>query len=105
MAVHRGPTWRTEMTSLRHEHGGGLEHEAMPYRDERGYLAGIVPVVRSALAADQRVLVDVPAPRGDLVFDALGSDAARVQFGDMARDGRNPGRIIPILFQFAAAHP
>jgi anti-sigma regulatory factor (Ser/Thr protein kinase) len=80
-------------------------HEAMPYRDENEYLAGIVSVVRSAWSADQNVLIEVPAARGELVRDALGPDAARVQFGDMTQDGRNPGRIIPVLFQFVAAHP
>lgn len=86
--------------------GGSLEHEALPYRDRREYLAGIVPIVRAALAADQPVLVEVPAANGELVRDALGTDAARVQFGDMTRDGRNPGRIIPaVLFRFADAHP
>jgi anti-sigma regulatory factor (Ser/Thr protein kinase) len=106
MAAHLGPTRGTEMTAPAHEHvGGGLVHAAMPYRDEGEYLAGIVSVVRSAWAADQRVLVEVPAPRGELVRDALGTDAAQVEFGDMTEDGRNPGRIIPVLFQFGAAHP
>jgi anti-sigma regulatory factor (Ser/Thr protein kinase) len=84
---------------------GDMVHEAMPYRDEGEYLAGVVSVVRSAWAADQQVLVEVPSPGGDLVRDALGPHAAQVEFGDMTEDGRNPGRIIPLLFQFAAAHP
>jgi len=86
-------------------HGGGLLHAAMPYRDDHEYVTGIVSVVRSAWAADQNVLVEVPAPRDELVRDALGADAAAVVFGDMTKDGRNPGRIIPVLFQFVAAHP
>lgn len=106
MAAHLGPTRGPEMTTLAGEHaGGGLVHEAMPYREEAEYLAGVVSVVRSAWAADQRVLVEVPAPRGELVRDALGTEAAQVEFGDMTEDGRNPGRIIPVLFQFGAAHP
>jgi anti-sigma regulatory factor (Ser/Thr protein kinase) len=94
------------MTALPQEHArDGLGHVAMPYRDEDEFVAGIVSVVRSAWAADQRVLVEVPAPRDELVRDALGPDAAQVEFGDMTEDGRNPGRIIPVLFQFGAAHP
>lgn len=86
--------------------GGAMLHQAMPYRDQDEYLAGIVPFVRSALAADQPVLVEVPAGHGELVRDALGVDASRVQFGDMTQDGRNPGRIIPaVLFRFCDAHP
>jgi anti-sigma regulatory factor (Ser/Thr protein kinase) len=85
--------------------GAGVVHEAMPYRDEREYLDGILAFLRAALAADQPVLVEVPDPRGDLVRDALGSDAAAVQFGNMTEHGRNPGRIIPeVLFRFADAH-
>lgn len=92
------------MTTLpRSQVGGGVVHEAMPYRDDREYLAGIVPIVRSALAADQPVLVQVPAPRGELVRDGLGADAVRVQFRDMTQDGRNPGRIIPVLLRFVSA--
>ncbi len=93
------------MTTLpREQVNGGLVHDAMPYRDEREYLTGIVSCVRSALAADQPVLVELPGPRYELVRDALGVDAARVRFGDMTHDGRNPGRIIPVLLRFAEAH-
>jgi anti-sigma regulatory factor (Ser/Thr protein kinase) len=94
------------MTTLpRPPAAGGLVHDAMPYRDDREYLAGVVPFVRSALAADRPVLVEVPAPQGELVRDALGADAARVQAGNMTHDGRNPGRIIPaVLLRFADAH-
>jgi anti-sigma regulatory factor (Ser/Thr protein kinase) len=94
------------VTTLPADHAGaGILHEAMPYHDGREYLAGIVPFVRAALAADQPVLVEAPDPRGDLVRDALGGDAAAVQFGNMTADGQNPGRIIPeVLFRFAQAH-
>jgi anti-sigma regulatory factor (Ser/Thr protein kinase) len=82
----------------------GLVHQAMPYRDDAEFLAGTIPYVRAALDADNPVLVEVPGARGALVRDALGDDAARVHFGDMAEDGRNPGRIIPrVLHAFADA--
>jgi anti-sigma regulatory factor (Ser/Thr protein kinase) len=93
------------MTTLSRERVGGLVHEAMTYRDEREYLTGIMSFVRSALAADQPVLVELPGPRDELVRDALGVDAARVRFGDMTEHGRNPGRIIPVLVRFVDAHP
>lgn len=94
------------MTILPREHtSGGLVHEAMVYRDEDEYLTGVVSFVRSALAADRPVLVELPAAGDELVRDALGADAARVHFGDMSQDGRNPGRIIPVLYRFADAHP
>jgi anti-sigma regulatory factor (Ser/Thr protein kinase) len=94
------------MTTLTHEHvGGELVHEAVPYRGKREYLTGIVSFVRSALSADQPVLVELPAPDDESVRNALGVDTARVQFGDITRHGRNPGRIIPVLLGFADTHP
>lgn len=82
----------------------GLVHEAMPYRDDAEFLSGTIPYVRAALDADHAVLVELPGARGDLVRDALGADAARVHFGDIAEHGRNPGRIIPrVLHAFAEA--
>lgn len=83
----------------------GLVHEAFFYHDDREFLQVVLPYVRTALAADQAVLVELPGPRGDLVRAALGDDAAHVTFGDMAQDGRNPGRIIPgVLAAFVDAH-
>lgn len=83
----------------------GLVHEAFPYHDDREFLLVVLPYVRTALAADRAVLVELPGPRGDLVRAALGDDAAHVTFGDMAQDGRNPGRIIPgVLEAFVDAH-
>jgi anti-sigma regulatory factor (Ser/Thr protein kinase) len=85
--------------------GTGLVHEAMPYRDDREFLAGSLPFIRAALNADEPVLVELPGMRSELVRDALGDDAARVQFGDMAVHGRNPARIIPgVLHQFTSEH-
>ncbi|MPZ96323.1 MAG: sensor histidine kinase [Propionibacteriales bacterium] len=80
-------------------------HEALMYRGEEEYLAGVVPFVRSARAADQPVLVAVPGQRVGLVRDALGDEAAGVVLLDMADHGRNPGRIIPaVLRRFADDH-
>lgn len=82
-----------------------LVHEAFIYQDDRELLQVVLPYARTALAADQAVLVELPGPRGALVRAALGNDAAHVTFGDMAQDGRNPGRIIPgVLAAFIDAH-
>lgn len=84
----------------------GFVHEAMPYRDDAEFLAGTIPYVRAALDADHAVLVELPGPRGDLVREALGDDAAAVEFGDMAEQGRNPARIIPgVMHAFLEAQP
>ncbi|MFE9748873.1 anti-sigma factor RsbA family regulatory protein [Saccharothrix saharensis] len=70
-------------------------HEALLYRDDEQYLAGTVPFVRDGLAAGEPVLVAVPQRGIDLLRSALGRQAEQVEFLDMRRAGRNPGRIIP----------
>jgi anti-sigma regulatory factor (Ser/Thr protein kinase) len=80
-------------------------HEALFYRDADEYVAGTVPFVQAALAAQEPVLVAVPGPRIDLVGAALGEQAVRVRFLDMTRAGRNPGKIIPwVLHAFLEEH-
>ncbi|MEU4744156.1 sensor histidine kinase [Actinosynnema sp. NPDC023658] len=70
-------------------------HEALLYRDDEQYLAGTVPFVREGLAAGEQVLVAVPQRGIDLLRGALGGEGELVEFLDMRRAGRNPGRIIP----------
>jgi anti-sigma regulatory factor (Ser/Thr protein kinase) len=70
-------------------------HEALLYRDDEQYLAGTVPFVRDGLAVREPVLVAVPQHRIDLLRRALGGQAEQVEFLDLRRAGRNPGRIIP----------
>ncbi len=75
-------------------------HEAFFYRGLRDFLAGTVPFVRDGVAAGQPVMVAVPGTRLELVRGALGTDAERVTFVDMAELGRNPARIIPAWRDF-----
>ncbi len=84
---------------------GGLTHEAFFYADVDGFLAGIVPFVRAALAEGQPVLAAVPAPGIDSLQTALGNDAEAVSYVDMSLAGRNPTGIIPTVLQaFAEVH-
>ncbi|MFF7973402.1 anti-sigma factor RsbA family regulatory protein [Streptomyces sp. NPDC007905] len=81
-------------------------HPALFYADAEQYLAGTVPFVRLALAAEEPVAVAVPGENLRVVRDALGADADAVRFLDMREAGRNPGRIIPgVLRPFADAQP
>ncbi|WP_052844956.1 anti-sigma factor RsbA family regulatory protein [Streptomyces sp. NRRL S-31] len=81
-------------------------HPALFYGDAREYLAGTVPFVRAALAADEPVAVAVPGENLRLIRDELGADGAAVRFLDMREAGRNPGRIIPgVLRAFADGQP
>ncbi|MFK4105819.1 anti-sigma factor RsbA family regulatory protein [Streptomyces sp. NPDC019531] len=87
------------------ESAGPFVHPALFYRDEREYLAGVVPFVRKALAAGEPVAVAVPTENLRLLKAEIGADAA-VRFLDMREAGRNPGRIIPgVLRAFADAQP
>ncbi|MEV5715005.1 sensor histidine kinase [Amycolatopsis mediterranei] len=85
---------------------GAFGHPALFYRGAAEYLAGTVPFVWGALAADEPVAVAVPGDNLELLRRELGADAARVRLLDMTEAGRNPGRIIPgVLRAFADSHP
>jgi anti-sigma regulatory factor (Ser/Thr protein kinase) len=75
---------------------GRFEHEALFYRGAADFLSALVPFVRQGLEADEAVMVAEPRPRLELLRDALGDDAASVEFLDMADIGANPARIIGV---------
>jgi anti-sigma regulatory factor (Ser/Thr protein kinase) len=75
---------------------GTFEHEALFYRGDEDFLAGLLPFVREGLERDEAVLVAEPAPRLGQLRDALGVDASAVAFLDMADIGGNPARIIGV---------
>jgi anti-sigma regulatory factor (Ser/Thr protein kinase) len=75
---------------------GAFEHEVLFYRDDEGFLAGLLPFITDGLDADEAVVVAEPRPRMELLRDALGDDAAAVTFLDMAEIGANPARIIGV---------
>ena len=77
-----------------------FRHEAFLYADHAQFLAGTTAFVRGGLQAGEAVLVAVVEPRASLLHQALGSDAERVEFLDMADVGRNPARIIPAWQDF-----
>jgi anti-sigma regulatory factor (Ser/Thr protein kinase) len=82
--------------------GGGLSHQAFFYRGQRDYVARIEDFARAGLARGEPVLISVPGRNGSLLRDQLGG---QVHYADMARLGRNPGRLIPAMREFIDAHP
>jgi anti-sigma regulatory factor (Ser/Thr protein kinase) len=83
----------------------GFEHPALFYSDAQEYLEGTVPFIESALSADEPIAAAVPGHNLEALRRALGADAKRVEFVDMADAGGNPGRIIPgVLKSFIDAH-
>jgi anti-sigma regulatory factor (Ser/Thr protein kinase) len=81
-----------------------FEHEAMFYRGDDDFLAGLLPFVREGLELDESVVIAEPRPHLELLRDALGSDASAVQFLDMAEIGANPARIIGVWAATLDAH-
>ncbi|MGI5201946.1 anti-sigma factor RsbA family regulatory protein [Spirillospora sp. CA-108201] len=80
-------------------------HPALFYRGDEEYLAGTVPFIRAGLDEGDPVAVAVPGARAALLTGALGAAGSRVTWIDMAKAGRNPGRIIPgVLRHFADRH-
>lgn len=70
-------------------------HECVLYAGTDGFLDALVPFVQDGLARQEPVMVAVAEPRLTALRSALGADAQRVTFADMADLGRNPALIIP----------
>ncbi|MFF3728059.1 anti-sigma factor RsbA family regulatory protein [Streptomyces erythrochromogenes] len=84
---------------------GAFVHPALFYRDLTEYVAGVGGFVRGALAADEPVLVAVPGQHLDALREGLGAGAgAGITWTDMTELGRNPGRILAALQEFADRH-
>jgi anti-sigma regulatory factor (Ser/Thr protein kinase) len=78
----------------------GFHHRTLFYSGDDAFLAGTLPFIREALAAEEPVLVAVGNERIPLLKDALSDDAPRVLFTDMRVLGSNPARIIPAWRRF-----
>ncbi|MGW9375107.1 anti-sigma factor RsbA family regulatory protein [Streptomyces xanthophaeus] len=83
---------------------GAFVHPALFYQDHADYLAGVGGFVRGALSAGEPVLVAVPGPHLATLRESLGESAAEVTWTDMTELGRNPGRILAALQDFADLH-
>ncbi|WP_330328757.1 sensor histidine kinase [Streptomyces sp. NBC_00536] len=90
---------------------GPFVHPALFYRGRAQYVAGVGAFVRDALRAREPVLVAVPGPNLDALRRGLGAHtdgaagADGILFADMRELGRNPGRILGALQEFADRHP
>ncbi|WP_327250589.1 sensor histidine kinase [Streptomyces sp. NBC_01244] len=83
---------------------GAFVHPALFYSDLPGYVAGVGAFVRESLSTGAPVLVAVPGPHLEALRDSLGADASGVTWTDMTELGRNPGRILAALQDFADLH-
>jgi anti-sigma regulatory factor (Ser/Thr protein kinase) len=80
----------------------GFSHEALLYAGDESFLAGTLPFIREAVAADEAVLVAVDRSKIELLRSNLNGEAHRVRFADMHELGRNPALIISAWQDFAA---
>lgn len=81
-----------------------FRHEALLYANVDQFVAGTVPFIRDGVRAGEPVLVVEPAPKIDVLREALGHEADAVLFADMAGVGANPARIIPAWQDFVSRH-
>ncbi|OEJ35286.1 sensor histidine kinase [Streptomyces subrutilus] len=84
---------------------GPFVHPALFYRTQEEYVSGVGGFVRAALRAEEPTFVAVPEAHLNTLREWLGDDVAGVDFADMAVLGRNPGRILSALQDFADRHP
>ncbi|MEU9556442.1 sensor histidine kinase [Streptomyces fumanus] len=90
--------------SLMNDHPDRLApffHPALFYATEDEYLDGVGGFVRGALDEGQDVLVAVPGARLRLLKEFFDGEHERVMWVDMTDAGRNPGRILSMLQEFA----
>lgn len=77
-----------------------FRHIALLYSGERAFVDATEAFIRDGIAAGEPTLVLVSAPKIELLRQALGDDAERVLFADMAEVGANPGAIISACDDF-----
>jgi len=82
-----------------------FRHIGLLHDTPMGYAHGCASFVQQGLDAGDPVLVAVPGGNAQAIRDVLGGGAASVMFTDMAVAGRNPGRVITSLLDFADSHP
>ncbi|MDQ0793350.1 sensor histidine kinase [Streptomyces sp. B1I3] len=78
-----------------------FHHPALFYGTQDEYLDGVGTFVQDAVNRERPVLVAVPGPRLQLLQDLVDDNREHVTWVDMYRAGRNPGRILSMLQEFA----
>ena len=73
----------------------GFRHEVALYRGVADLPRAVLPFVREGVARREPVMVAMVPERLELLEQALGADATRVDFVDMSELGANPACIIP----------
>jgi anti-sigma regulatory factor (Ser/Thr protein kinase) len=83
--------------------GGGFSHEAVLYRQPAQYRSAVLGFVRDGLDRSEPVLVALPTATAELIRGDL-AEHPDLTFADLGQLSRNPGRIIPAVWDFADRH-
>jgi anti-sigma regulatory factor (Ser/Thr protein kinase) len=78
-------------------------HQALIYRDDREYLDGLARFLSPAVAPAEPVALALPESKLRLVRDQL-DDIENKELLDMAKVGRNPGRILSVIERLREEH-
>ncbi|GGW68859.1 anti-sigma regulatory factor [Streptomyces lucensis JCM 4490] len=81
-----------------------FHHPALFYSTGEDYADGVGDFIRKQTADERPVLVAVPGERLTVLRDLVGDAHAGVTWVDMRQAGRNPGRILSMLQDFADRH-
>ena len=79
-------------------------HEALFYSGQAAFVEATLPFLNEAISEREPTLVVVSAAKIADLRQALGAEADRVVFADMAEVGTNPARIIPAWESFLRTH-
>ncbi len=80
-----------------------MQHFAMLHAGEAAFVTSAAAFVRGGLAANEAVMVALPAAALAGLRSELASDARDVEFMDMTSVGRNPGTVISVWTDFVQA--
>ncbi|NUW45349.1 MEDS domain-containing protein [Nonomuraea rhodomycinica] len=80
--------------------GESLRHVAVPYDSDEDFLRLLLPRVRGALRAGRRVLAVVTPARLELLRDALGADAPRLDSRARASWYAHPHRALAAQHEY-----
>jgi anti-sigma regulatory factor (Ser/Thr protein kinase) len=92
------------MTAALSHQDHAFVHEAFLYRDAEEFLRGMLEFIRGGIEAGEPVFVVLSAEKIERLREALGEEAGRVLFADMAEVGANPARIIAAWREFVDQH-
>ncbi|MBQ0976100.1 sensor histidine kinase [Streptomyces sp. RK31] len=97
-------TTHTRQPSAPATEDASFRHPALFYTTEEDYAQCVGGFIREEAGRNRPVLVAVPDERQPVLRDAVGDAHRSVTWVDMRDSGRNPGRILSMLQEFADGH-